>query len=58
MQKKLDKLPKNYCYLAMQGFSTHAHGRTRPCCFSRMGTNTYMPGVEIGNIYEWEHHEQ
>ncbi len=56
MQKKLDKLPKNYCYLAMQGFSTHAHGRTRPCCFSRMGTNTYMPGVEISNIYEWEHH--
>lgn len=56
MQKKLDSLPEKFCYLAMQGYSTHGHGRTRPCCFSRMGTNTYMPGVKINDIYEWQHH--
>ena len=56
MQKKLDNLPEKFCYLAMQGYSTHAHGRTRPCCFSRVGTNTFMPGVKIDNIREWQHH--
>tara|TARA_B100000900_G_scaffold369490_1_gene347354 strand:+ start:6191 stop:7528 length:1338 start_codon:yes stop_codon:yes gene_type:complete len=56
MQKKLDNLPEKFCYLAMQGYSTHAHGRTRPCCFSRTGTNTYMPGVRIDDIFEWQHH--
>ena len=56
MQKKLDNLPEKFCYLAMQGYSTHGHGRTRPCCFSRVGTNTFMPGVRIDNIYEWQHH--
>tara|TARA_B100001287_G_scaffold90998_1_gene76259 strand:+ start:3927 stop:5264 length:1338 start_codon:yes stop_codon:yes gene_type:complete len=56
MQNKLDKLPEKFCMLAMQGFSTHAHGRTRPCCFSRIGTNTYMPGVQIQGMKEWEHH--
>ena len=56
MQKKLDNLPEKFCYLAMQGYSTHSHGRTRPCCFSRAGTNAYMPGVRINNIFEWQHH--
>lgn len=56
MPTESDKLPEKFCYLAMQGYSTHAHGRTRPCCFSRVGTNSFMPGVNIGNIYEWQHH--
>ena len=56
MQKKLNELPKNYCYLANQGFSSHPHGRVRPCCFSMVGTNTFMPSVKIDNIREWEHH--
>ena len=56
MQKELDNLPGNFCYYAMQGYSTHPHGRTRPCCFSRVGTNEYMPDVDIHNIPEWEHH--
>lgn len=50
------KLPGNFCYYAMQGYSTHGHGRTRPCCFSRMNTKTYMPGVQIRDIHEWKHH--
>lgn len=56
MQTKSDNLPKNFCYLSMQGYSTHSHGRSRPCCFSRVGTNEYMPDVKIDNIYEWQHH--
>lgn len=56
MQTKSNNLPEKFCYLAMQGYSTHAHGRTRPCCFSRIGTNTYMPDVRIDNIFEWQHH--
>src|SRR6056300_1561777 len=56
MPTKLDKLPKNFCYLANQGFSSHPHGRARPCCFSMVGTNSFMPGVKIDNIREWEHH--
>lgn len=56
MQKKLDNLPEKFCYLAMQGYSTHAHGRTRPCCFSHVNTQAYMPGVRIDNIKEWQHH--
>lgn len=40
----------------MQGYSTHSHGRTRPCCFSRVGTNAYMPDVKIDDIFEWQHH--
>jgi len=56
MQKKLDNLPEKFCYLAMQGYSTHSHGRARPCCFSRVGTQTFMPDVKIDNIEEWQHH--
>lgn len=56
MQTESDNLPEKFCYLAMQGYSTHAHGRARPCCFSRANTNNFMPGVGIGNIYEWQHH--
>lgn len=56
MQNKLDNLPGNYCYYAMQGYSTHPHGRSRPCCFSRQDTNEYMPGVQVKVIKEWEHH--
>ena len=51
-----NSLPEKFCYLAMQGYSTHSHGRTRPCCFSRVGTNAYMPGVKIDDIFEWQHH--
>ena len=53
MQNELDKLPENFCYLAMQGCSTHSHGRSRPCCFSRISTHSYMPDVDIGSIPEW-----
>ena len=56
MQNESDNLPAKFCYLAMQGYSTHSHGRSRPCCFSRVGTNSYMPGVGIDQIYEWQHH--
>ena len=56
MQNESDNLPGNFCYYAMQGYSTHSHGRTRPCCFSRLGTNEYMPGVKIDDIFEWQHH--
>lgn len=57
MQNKLDKLPKNFCYFSMQGYSTHSHGRTRPCCFSRVETNAYMPGVDVHSVPYWrEHH--
>lgn len=56
MQNTSDNLPGNFCYYAMQGYSTHSHGRTRPCCFSRLGTNQFMPGVKIDDIWEWEHH--
>jgi sulfatase maturation enzyme AslB (radical SAM superfamily) len=55
MQNELDKLPENYCYFSMQGYSTHAHGRTRPCCFSRVETNAFMPSVDIAAIPDWKH---
>lgn len=54
MQNKLDKLPEKYCYFSMQGYSTHPHGRTRPCCFSRIETNAYMPSVDIGAVPYWQ----
>lgn len=47
MQKKLDKLPDNYCYYAFQGFSTQPHGRARPCCINVMKTKTYMDHVAV-----------
>jgi len=50
MQTKSDNLPKNFCYLSMQGYSTHSHERTRPCCFSRIETNSYMPGVDVDSV--------
>lgn len=55
MQTKSDKLPKNYCYFAMQGYSTHPHGRSRPCCFSREDTTTFMPGVDVSKYPVYEH---
>lgn len=56
MQTKSDNLPKNFCYLSMQGYSTHSHGRTRPCCFSRIETNSYMPGVDVDSVPYWKEH--
>jgi len=56
MQKKSNKLPGNFCYYAMQGYSTHPHGRTRPCCFSRQDTKKFMPSVDVTQypVYEQE----
>lgn len=56
MQTKSDNLPENFCYLSMQGYSTHSHGRTRPCCFSRIETNSYMPGVDVDSVPYWKEH--
>lgn len=47
MQTSSSELPENYCYYAFQGYSTHPHGRTRPCCFSREDTVTFMPSVDV-----------
>ena len=47
MQTKSNKLPEHYCYYAFQGLSTHPHGRTRPCCFSREDTTVFMPSVDV-----------
>lgn len=31
----------------MQSYSVHAHGRTRPCCLSKVLTTTYMEGTDL-----------
>lgn len=58
MQNTSDKLPGNFCYYAMQGFSSHPHGRTRPCCFSRQNTKRFMSTVDVKKypVYDQESH--
>ena len=42
-----NKFSDTYCYYAMQSFSSHPHGRSRPCCFSKVHTTTYMDGTDL-----------
>ena len=37
----------------MQSFSTHPHGRSRPCCFSRQETRKFMPGINFQDTPEY-----
>ena len=45
--------PDTFCYHAMQSFSTHPHGRSRPCCFSRQETRKFMPGINFQDTPEY-----
>jgi len=49
MSTKYDDIKDTYCYYAMQGFSTHAQGRARPCCVNNMRTSYHMSDVEVEN---------
>lgn len=42
-----------FCYHAMQSYSTHPHGRSRPCCFSRQETRRFMPGINFQDTPEY-----
>lgn len=55
MSTKYDNIKDTYCYYAFQGFSTHSHGRARPCCISRMETVTYMPTVNLASVPHVNH---
>jgi len=39
-----------YCHAAMSSYSVHGNGRVRPCCMSKVSTNTYMPGTDFSNF--------
>ena len=48
MHKKYNK--DTYCHAAMSSYSVHGNGRVRPCCMSKVSTNTYMPGTDFGSF--------
>ena len=47
--------PETYCHAAMSSYSVHGNGRVRPCCMSKVSTNTYMPNTDFSSFKNTQH---